>query len=89
MKSLSSAEALPKYRRKPREKNKAEPLPPNVRFSARKSRFLARATTTTVQTREGEFCSDAHCKGFIMEPRDRAELGVAQELDKFLTGLEL
>ena len=54
-KPLSSAEALRQYRRKPRENKKAEPLQQNVRFSARKSRFLACATTTTVQTQEGEF----------------------------------
>ena len=87
--TLSSAEAFLQYRRKPREKKKAEPLPQNMRFSAQKSRFLACATTTTVQTQEN-LCSDTHViVGFIKEPRGRAELGVAQDSDKSLTGLEL
>ena len=51
----------------------------NKRFSAQKSRFLACATTTTVQTQEGAM----HMAGSIMERRVRAERGVA------LTGLEL
>ena len=46
--ALSSAEALPKTGRKAREKKRAEPLQENVRFFARKSRFLASATATTV-----------------------------------------
>ena len=45
----------PTAQAKTREKKKAEPLTHNVRSSAQKSRFLACATTTTVQTEEGEF----------------------------------
>ena len=51
--TLSSAEALPQYRRKPCEKKKAEPLQQHKRLSTQKSRFMACATTTTVQTQEG------------------------------------
>ena len=54
-----------------------------MRFSAQKSRFLACATTTTVQTQEGEFLQ------YHGDKRSRAELGVAQGLDNSLTGLEL
>ena len=60
--SLSSAEALPQHRRKSRSKKNAEPLPQNVRFSAQKSRFLACATTTKVQTQEGEFVQRYTCQ---------------------------
>ena len=34
-------------------------------------------------------CAAMHIVGFIMEPRGRAELGVTQDSDKSLTGLEL
>ena len=34
-------------------------------------------------------CAVMHMIGFTMEPRGRAELGVAQDSDKSLTGLEL
>ena len=43
------------------KRKKAEPLQQTVRFSARKSRFLACATTTTVQTQEGEFVPRYTC----------------------------
>ena len=82
--SLSSAEALRQYRLlKTREKKKAEPLSNNVRFSAQKSRVLACATTTTVQTQEGEFVqwSTCHCRFHHGDKRSRAELGVAQGSD--------
>ena len=65
----------PTVQAKTREKKKAEPLPHNVRFSAQKSRFLACATITTVQTQEGEFVQCTHViaciVGFIMETRGR------------------
>ena len=51
----SPPQRLSTVQAKTREKKKAEPLPHNVQFSAQKSRFLACATTTTVQTQEGEF----------------------------------
>ena len=68
------------------EKKKVEPLQQHKQFLAQKSWFLACATTaTTVQTQEEAM----HMAGFIMEQRGQAELGVAQDLDKSLTGLEL
>ena len=76
---------------KTRERKKAEPLPHNVRFSAEKSRFLACATTTTVQAQEGEFVQGytSHCRFYHGDKRPRAEMGVAQGSDHSLTGLEL
>ena len=55
--------------------DRQRPLPHNVRFSAQKSRFLACATTTTVQTQEGEFvqCDTHVIVGFVMETRGREQ----------------